>query len=222
VSEALKHLYDTPDDVELYPGLVVEDDKHPKLPGQGLCPSYTVSRGVLSDAVALVRGDRFYTTAFTPASLTNWGFQEVSSDNTIDNGCVFYKLFLRALPNSYDPDSVYVHYPMTVPDEMKIILQGLEKDHMYNFEKPKDIAHPVILFSHAAGIQVTENQEDFHVTWGKAMEFLMGPKAKNFMLAGDGPENAKSRAMMEKTMYQGAPNASRGVFSQVCVMRTPH
>jgi hypothetical protein len=54
------------------------------------------------------------------------------------------------------------------------------------------------------------------------MEFLMGPKAKNFMLAGDGPENAKSRAMMEKTMYQGAPNASRGVFSQVCVMRTPH
>ncbi|KJX94810.1 fatty acid oxygenase like protein [Zymoseptoria brevis] len=213
VSEALKHLYNTPDDVELYPGLVVEDDKQAKLPGSGLCPSYTTSRGVLSDAVALVRGDRFYTTAYTPASLTNWGFQEASSDLSIDNGCVFYKLFLRALPNSYDPGSVYVHYPMTIPDEMKTILQGLEKDHMYNFDKPKASHHPVTLFSHAAGMQVTENQEDFHVTWGPAMVFLMGPKAKNFMLAGDGPENAKSRAMMEKTMYQGAPNASRGIPS---------
>lgn len=212
VSEALKHLYNTPDDVELYPGLVVEDDKEPKLPGSGLCPSYTVSRGVLSDAVALVRGDRFYTTAYTPALLTNWGFQEASSDLAIDNGCVFYKLFLRALPNNYDPTSVYVHYPMTVPEEMKIILKGLEKDHLYNFDKPKESHHPVVLFSHDAAIQVTEDQETFHVTWGKAMEFLMGPKARNFMLAGDGPENAKSRDLMETQMYQNASgNPSRGI-----------
>lgn len=114
VADALRHLYDTPDQVELYPGLVVEDAKDPKLPGSGLCPSYTTSRAVLSDAVALVRGDRFYTSSYTPALLTNWGFQEASSDLTIDNGCVFYKLFLRALPNSFDPASTYVHYPMTV------------------------------------------------------------------------------------------------------------
>lgn len=114
VADALRHLYDTPDQVELYPGLVVEDAKDPKLPGSGLCPSFTTSRGVLSDAVALVRGDRFYTSSYTPALLTNWGFQEASSDLTIDNGCVFYKLLLRALPNSFDPMSVYAHYPMTV------------------------------------------------------------------------------------------------------------
>lgn len=211
VSEALKHLYNTPDDVELYPGLVVEDDKEPKLPGSGLCPSYTVSRGVLSDAVALVRGDRFYTSSYTPASLTNWGFQEASSDLSIDNGCVFYKLFLRALPNNYDPTSVYVHYPMTIPGEMETILKGLDKDHLYNFDKPKEATQPVVLFSHDAAIQVTEDQETFHVTWGKAMEFLMGPKAGNFMLAGDGPLNAKSRDLMEQQMYQNAPGApSRG------------
>jgi hypothetical protein len=31
------------------------------IPGVGIAPTYTISRAVLSDAVALVRGDRFYT-----------------------------------------------------------------------------------------------------------------------------------------------------------------
>lgn len=59
VADQLRHLYEHPDFVELYPGLVVEDAKEPHA-GSGLCPSYTVSRAILSDAVALVRGDRFY------------------------------------------------------------------------------------------------------------------------------------------------------------------
>ena len=60
VADQLRRLYDHPDFVELYPGLVVEEAKVPMTPGSGLCPSYTVSRAILSDAVALVRGDRFY------------------------------------------------------------------------------------------------------------------------------------------------------------------
>lgn len=60
VADQLKHLYEHPDFVELYPGLVVEEAKGPRTPGSGLCPSYTTSRAILSDAVALVRGDRFY------------------------------------------------------------------------------------------------------------------------------------------------------------------
>ena len=68
VAEQLKRLYDHPDFVELYPGLVVEDAKEPKFPGSGLCPSFTVSRAILSDAVALVRGDRFYMVIFRESS----------------------------------------------------------------------------------------------------------------------------------------------------------
>ncbi|KAK3056866.1 hypothetical protein LTR09_001904 [Extremus antarcticus] len=214
VAEALRHLYDTPDEVELYPGLIVEDAKTPMLPGSGLCPGYTISRGVLSDAVALVRGDRFYTSSYTPAALTNWGFQEASSDDSIDNGCVFYKLFLRALPNNFDPSSVYVHYPLTIPqgpDGMKDVLRRLGKAHKYNFDKPAPIPQPAVVFTYDAAKAVLNDQESFHVTWGKAMEFLMGPAAKNFMLAGDGPANAASRRLMEGTLYQGEPN--RGVTS---------
>lgn len=61
VADQLRHLYEHPDYVELYPGIVAEEAKPPMVPGVGIAPTYTISRAVLSDAVALVRGDRFYT-----------------------------------------------------------------------------------------------------------------------------------------------------------------
>lgn len=77
VAEHLRHLYEHPDFVEMYPGVVAEEAKKPMIPGNslqlisqfnsncvtgvGICPTYTISRAILSDAVVLVRGDRFYT-----------------------------------------------------------------------------------------------------------------------------------------------------------------
>jgi cytochrome P450 len=203
VASMLEHLYDTPDAVELYPGLVVEDAKEPKLPGSGLCPSFTTSRAVLSDAVALVRGDRFYTNSYHPRALTNWGFTEQNFDTNVDNGCVFYKLILRAFPNNFEPTSVYAHYPLTVPDETRTVLIDLKKANKYTFERPGTTPAVKMVFSHAAATRITEDQEAFKVTWGKAIEFLMGPASKNFMLAGDGKANAESRKFMENAMYMG-------------------
>jgi hypothetical protein len=45
-------------------GLQAEESKAPT-PGAGLCPGYTMSRAILSDAVCLTRGDRFMTVDFT-------------------------------------------------------------------------------------------------------------------------------------------------------------
>ncbi|KAF1991439.1 hypothetical protein K402DRAFT_409649 [Aulographum hederae CBS 113979] len=201
VSEALKHLYQHPDLVELYPGLVVEDSKTPMTPGAGLTPGFTVSRAVLSDAVALVRGDRFYTIDYHPRKLTNWGYTEVDTDKTINNGCVMYKLFLRAFPNWFQPDSVWAHYPLTTHEPMKRILMDLNKAHLYSFDKPSKQVHPKMITTHAAAKSILENQNDFHVTWGRALEFLMGPDARDFMLAGDAKPNAESRKMMGKALY---------------------
>ena len=61
VARSLETLYSHPDWVELFVGLVAEDAKQVLEPGSGLCPGYTVSRTILADAVALTRGDRFYT-----------------------------------------------------------------------------------------------------------------------------------------------------------------
>lgn len=57
-------LYGHIDNLELHVGLQAEEAK-PPIPGAGLCPGYTISRAILADAVALVRGDRFLTTDFT-------------------------------------------------------------------------------------------------------------------------------------------------------------
>ena len=65
----LRQLYDHPDFVELYPGLIIEGTKKPMVPGSGLCPPQTIGMAILSDAVSVVRGDRFYTTVL-PFSLT--------------------------------------------------------------------------------------------------------------------------------------------------------
>lgn len=71
VASYLRHLYEHPDFVELYPGMIAEEVKEPMVPEVGIAPTYTISRVVLSDTVCLIRGDRFYTTEDNPRSLTN-------------------------------------------------------------------------------------------------------------------------------------------------------
>ena len=136
IAEQLRHLYGHPDNVELYPGIVVESAKEPIVPGSGLCANFSISRAILSDAVALVRGDRFYTTDYTPSNLTNWGFNEAGFDLDVNYGCVLYKLVLNALPNSYEQNSIFAHYPLVVPEENTVILAKLQKASLYNFDVP--------------------------------------------------------------------------------------
>ena len=70
----------------MYPGLISEDAKVPMVPGAGITPTFTISRAILSDAVALVRGDRFYTIDYSPKNLTHWGYCEVQYDLAVDKG----------------------------------------------------------------------------------------------------------------------------------------
>lgn len=201
VQQQLKHLYDHPDKVEIYPGIVVEDAKQAMAPGSGLTPPYTVSRAVLSDAVALVRGDRFYTHDYNPRTLTNWGYSLVNFDTGVDNGCVFYKLFLRAFPNHFKSNSVYVHYPLTIPSAMEESLKDLNKAKLYDFSKPSTSSHPQLVTEYKVATEIMKNQDIFKVTWGDAMEYIMGKSSRDFMLAGDGKKNAESREMVKKALY---------------------
>ncbi|KAI9661338.1 MAG: hypothetical protein M1831_003071 [Alyxoria varia] len=201
VADTLRNLYDTPDNVELYPGLVCEEPKEAKYPGSGLMPPFTTSRAILSDAIALIRGDRFNTTDFHPRALTGWGFAEIASNKEVDFGCVFHKLFYVSFPNHYKYNSVYAHFPLTIPSETEIILSDLGKKHMYNFDKPKLRTKKWTVESYSTINSILNDKHTFGVTWGPAIEFLMGPMAKNFMLAGDGIANQKSREMVNKAFY---------------------
>ncbi|TFY76746.1 hypothetical protein EWM64_g7266 [Hericium alpestre] len=79
IAEAAERLYGHIDNLELYVGLQAEEAK-PLVDGAGLCPGYTISRAILSDAIALTRGDRFFTADFTPANMTAWGFADCQRD----------------------------------------------------------------------------------------------------------------------------------------------
>ena len=61
VATKLEALYSKIESVELYPGIVAEQATLPDTIGQGLCPGSTVSKAILLNTVALVRGDRYYT-----------------------------------------------------------------------------------------------------------------------------------------------------------------
>lgn len=202
VANELRHLYDHPDNVELYPGLVVEQAKKSFLPGSGLMAGFSTTRGILSDATALTRGDRFLTTDYHAKNLTAWGFAEAAVDPMINNGHVAYKLFLNAFPHHFQYNSIYAHYPFTVPEENRTIMKLLNKADLYTWDEPKATPLPSELRSYDACTAVLHDKSTFNVTWGKPMQYLMGPAVTEFMLAGDGTNNQKSRDMMNESMYK--------------------
>ncbi|RYP22946.1 hypothetical protein DL765_001404 [Monosporascus sp. GIB2] len=101
VAGRLVTLYDSPDAVELYPGLVSEKPK-PPMSSSEFYVNVTTSRAILSDAVSLVRGDRFYTTDYSP-------------------GHVMYEQIFPAFPNHFGNNSVRAHFPFVVPAANKAI-----------------------------------------------------------------------------------------------------
>ncbi|TQN71563.1 Linoleate 10R-lipoxygenase [Colletotrichum shisoi] len=202
VADQLKNLYQHPDYVELYPGLVAEEAKTPLTPGVGIAPTYTISRVVLSDAVCLVRGDRYYTTDYNPRHLTQWGYKEVDYDLDINHGCVFYKLFLRAFPNHFKGNSVYAHYPMVIPSENHQILTDLGRVDQFDFSQPKFTPLRTNIGSFGGAKYILENQDRYKVTWDEGLTFLMGEGGSRFMLSGDTDFHAGQRKCMQSLLYK--------------------
>ncbi|KAI0338309.1 heme peroxidase [Trametopsis cervina] len=135
IHAAAESLYHDVNNLELYVGLLAEEAKQPT-PGAGLCPGYTVSRAILSDAVCLVRGDRFMTIDFTPENFTAWGYQDCQiPQNDGSYGGMLTKLLFRHLPEYYTPGSAYAHFPFLVPEMMKLNMekrQGPVADYIWS------------------------------------------------------------------------------------------
>jgi hypothetical protein len=203
IASLLRSLYDHPDMVELYPGLFVEDAKPRMDPGCGGCPPYTVGRAVFSDAVVLVRSDRFYTIDYTAATLTNWGMQEVQQDYQVLGGSMFYRLFQRAFPGWYPYNSLHIMQPMFTWKMNKQIAEEIGTILQYTLEGPKAPARPIILTKHAIVTKVLKDQNSFRVPWLAALNDLYPGKKdySSFMLGGDAPSNSKQRALVKSIIY---------------------
>ncbi|KAJ7704765.1 heme peroxidase [Mycena rosella] len=145
IANAARRLYGHVDNLELYTGLQCEETM-PLSPCLRFASGYTMMRAVLGDAIALVRGDRFYTTDFTPANLTAWGYQDCERDpHNGGFGGEMPKLLMRHLPRHYPYNSVYGCFPFFTPQKMKQSLtsQGIAAN--YTFDRPVPAPEPKVL-----------------------------------------------------------------------------
>ncbi|KAK2042413.1 linoleate diol synthase [Colletotrichum somersetense] len=106
IQDALRDLYESPDKIELYPGIFCESDAKMGLdPGPDESSS-ALWAAIFSDAITLVRSDRFYTVDWNTQSLTAWGMKEVTPDIEVCKSSVFHRLIQRAFPGWLPPDSL--------------------------------------------------------------------------------------------------------------------
>ncbi|UZJ55758.1 hypothetical protein CBS101457_005078 [Exobasidium rhododendri] len=136
IASSAEKLYSHIDQLELYPGLFAEETK-PNIPGSGVQPGHTVGRGILDDAVALVRGDRFLTYDLNSSTLTNWGMSQLAPVPGAYGGFLGHVLS-RALPNSWGRGtSSYCLLPFYTPKAVREILTQNKSIEKYDTSRPE-------------------------------------------------------------------------------------
>ena len=141
VQDALRDLYEHPDKVELYPGVFCESDAKKNVdPGPSDVDSALWS-AIFSDAITLVRSDRFYTVDWNTNSLTSWGMKEVSPDNDNLKSSVFHRLLQRAFPEWFPYDSIRFFHPFYTSEQNAIFAreQGYAADFRMQMSPVKNI-----------------------------------------------------------------------------------
>ena len=201
VARAAELLYGNIENLELYPGLMAECTK-PAMPGSGVCPGQTTGRGILDDAVALVRGDRFLSYDFNSTTLTHWG-AALLHDNAPNGsyGGVLPKLLFGALPTAFQGTSPYVHLPFYTPEAAKGILKDngvLEKYDLTRFPSNREL---ISIQTHEACKKVWEDRETFRVMYQDAIRICTD--GHDFMIGWDDAKKHDERSnILHKVFFE--------------------
>ena len=162
-ARAAQLLYGHVDNLELYPGLMAECAKK-AMPGSGVCATQTTGRGILDDAVSLVRGDRFLSYDFNSNTLTNWGVSKLAEFPPGAYGGMFPKLLFRGLPGSWTGTSSYALLPFYTPKAITQILKDNKTLELYDTKRPNSDNAIVSVQTQAACKKVWEDRETFRVS----------------------------------------------------------
>jgi len=160
-----------------------------------------MTRAILGDAIALVRGDRFYTTDYTPYNLTSWGYQDCARDpNNGAFGAALPKLLFRHLPRHYPANSAYALFPFFIPSETQKNLTKLKVADQYDFTRPKPQPLPKVLSTLTGIRNVFNDSTRFKVIYGPDMRLLT--KGYGFFLVFDDEEtHAADKAILMHALF---------------------
>jgi hypothetical protein len=141
----------------------------PAMPGSGVCPGQTTGRGILDDAVALVRGDRFLSYDFNSSTLTNWGFAKLGTTPPGAYGGVLPSLLFNALPGAWTGTSACALLPFYTPDAAKGILKQNKVIDLYDLARPPSGMDVIGIHTQEGCKTVFEDRENFAVMYQKAI-----------------------------------------------------
>ncbi|KAJ6581524.1 linoleate diol synthase [Mycena capillaripes] len=182
IADCAEKLYGDINNLELYVGLQAEEAK-PVVDGAGLCPGYTISRAILSDAIALTRGDRHFTHDYTPFNLTAWGFADCQRDpKAFGFGSTLGRLFLRTLPNNFAANSSYAFFPLMTPSSMKGHLTKMQLLDSYDLSRPKQLPPVQTVQDYAQIVEIMKNGKFVAPYAERAAKVIKG---KGFFLVED-------------------------------------
>jgi hypothetical protein len=199
-ARAAELLYGHIENLELYPGLMAETTK-PAMPGSGVCPGQTTGRGILDDAVALVRGDRFLSYDFNPTTLTNWGFAKLDSLHPGSYGGMFPNLLLNYIPGAWTGTSTYALLPFYTPQAAKDILKGNKVLSKYDIERPASGMDVIGIHTQEGCKKVFEDRENFRVMYQKAI--LQCTDGHEFMIGWDDATRHDTRSdILHKVFFE--------------------
>lgn len=200
-ARAAELLYGHIDNLELYPGLQAECTK-PAMPGSGVSPSHTTGRGILDDAVALVRGDRFLTYDFNSSTLTHWGVSKLSETAPGAYGGMLPKMLFNALPGEFTGTSTYALLPFYTPQAAKGILKGNKVIEKYDLKRPASGVVTIVGIHTQEGLKtVTQDRDTFRTIYDSAIRTIANNHG--FLLGWDEQKRHDERhAILHRAFFE--------------------
>jgi cytochrome P450 len=191
VARAAELLYGHIENLELYPGLMAECTK-PPIAGSGVCPGQTTGRGILDDAVALVRGDRFLSYDFNSNTLTQWGAASLQETTPGAYGGMLPRLLFKGLPTAFTGTSPYVLLPFYTPEASKSILKGNKQLEKYNLQRPASSMDIIDIQTQQGCRQAFEDRDSLQVMYQASIRNCTN--GKDFMIGWDDAKRHDERS----------------------------
>lgn len=195
-------LYGHIENLELYPGLIAECTK-PAVAGSGICTGQTTGRGILNDAISLIRCDRYLSYDFNHTTLTKWGAAKLEDNHPGAFGGILPNILFGTLRYRFTGTSSYALLPFYTPQAAKEILADNNVIDKYDTERPP-VGMPVAgIHTQEACKGVAEDRESFHTMYQRAILNCTG--GYEFMIGWENAEkhNARSKILHEAYFEEG-------------------